>query len=143
MKARIKRIDKEIPLPAYKTKGAVAFDFAARETKTIAPGMFEYIPLNACIKPPKGHMLLLASRSSLHKRGLTMINGVALGDEDFCGNTDEYKAVLFNFTKAAITIERGDRIVQGAFVPILRHEWQEVNDMEEPDRGGFGTTGKK
>lgn len=143
MKARIKRIDKELPLPEYKTKGAVAFDFAAREAKTIAPKAIEYMPLNVCVKPPAGHMLLLAGRSSLHKRGLMMVNGVGVGDEDFCGNKDEYKAALYNFTDAPVALERGERIVQGMFVPILRHEWHEVDDMEEADRGGFGSTGKK
>lgn len=143
MRAKIKRIEKDIPLPEYKTKGAVAFDLATREAKTIAPRGLEYFPLNTCIKPPKGHMLLIAGRSSLHKRGLIMINGIAVGDEDFCGNKDEYKVALFNFTDAPVTVERGERIVQGLFIPILRHEWHEVDDMEEEDRGGFGTTGIK
>ena len=143
MKVKIKRIEKDIPLPEYKTAGAAGFDFVARKTLTILPKSFDYIPLNACIATPKGYMLLLAERSSTHKKGLSMINGVAIGDQDFCGNGDEYRAVLYNFTDKPVTIERGERIVQGVFVPILKHEWREVDDMGSKDRGGFGTTGKK
>ena len=71
---------KELPLPEYKTKERFAFDFAARETKDDRAENYQYIPLNACIKPPVGHMLLLAGRNSaLHKRGLMMVNGVGVG----------------------------------------------------------------
>lgn len=141
MKIKIKRIDKTLPLPQYQTAGSVAFDFVAREAITIESRSTNYVPLNVCIAPPEGYMLLLAARSSLHKRGLMLANGVGLFDQDFCGNADEYKAVLYNFTDAPITVERGDRIVQGAFKPIEKCEWMEVDDMETPDRGGFGSTG--
>ncbi len=141
MNIRIKRFDPTLPLPEYKTEGAVAFDLAARIEVTIEAGKVGYVPLNVAIRPPDGHMLLLAARSSLHKRGVMLANGVGIGDEDFSGNTDEYHAALFNFSDLVVTIKRGDRIAQGMFVPIVRGGWNEVDDMGFPDRGGFGTTG--
>lgn len=138
---RVKRVEKSLPLPEYKTPGAVAFDLLSREQITIEPGTVGYAPLNVCVATPPGYMLMIAARSSLHKRGLMLANGVAIGDQDFCGNTDEYKAALFNFSKEAVTIEKGDRIVQGMFIPIVKAEWEEVDDLGSPDRGGFGTTG--
>lgn len=85
--------------------------------------------------------MLLSARSSLHKKGLLLANGVGIGDQDFCGNADEYKAALHNFTDKSVTVERGDRVAQGKFVPIEKCEWEEVDDMETKSRGGFGSTG--
>ncbi len=141
LEVAIRRIDSSFPLPEYKTPGAVAFDLAGREAVTIMARSVGYIPLNICVGTPAGYMLMLAARSSLHKRGLMMANGVAIGDQDFCGNADEYKAALFNFTDADVVVEKGERIVQGIFVPIAKATWIEKDDMGEPDRGGFGSTG--
>lgn len=140
---RIRRVEKAFPLPEYKTKGAVAFDLFPREAITIEPHSVGYAPLNICVATPVGYMLMLAARSSLHKKGLMLVNGVAIGDQDFCGNGDEYKAALFNFTNSRVVVEKGDRVVQGLFVPILRADWDERDDLGEPDRGGFGSTGHK
>jgi dUTP pyrophosphatase len=141
MEIKIKLIDPALGLPEYKTKGAVAFDLMSREDLTINPGEVGYAPLNICVEPPEGHMLMLAARSSLHKRGLMLANGVAIGDQDFAGNEDEYKAVLLNFSKEPVTVKRGERIVQGLFKPIVKAVWRAVDDMEQESRGGFGSTG--
>ncbi len=142
MKVRIKRIDKSLSLPEYKTAGAVAFDFVARVPMTVLSRGIAYIPLNVAIEPPEKYMLLLAARSSLHKKGLMLANGVGIGDRDFSGNNDEYHAALYNFSDAPVSIDRGERIAQGVFKPYEKAEWEEVDDLENINRGGFGTTGK-
>lgn len=143
MYIRIKRIDKELPLPEYKTPGAAAFDLSARTTTTIAAKSTGYIPLNVCIEPPVGHFAQLVPRSSLHKRGLMPANGFGVIDADYSGNDDEYKAALYNFTDEAVTIERGERIMQIVIAPYERVDFTEVDDMGNDSRGGFGTTGKR
>ena len=143
MKVRIKRIDKSLPLPEYKTEGAVAFDLFSRRSLTILPRGVVRVPLNVVIEPPMNHMLMLAARSSLHKKGLMLANGVAIGDRDFSGNEDEYQAALYNFSDKEVQIERGERLVQGIFKKYERADWEEVDDMENKSRGGFGTTGSK
>lgn len=142
MKVRIRRIDKSLPLPEYHSAGAAGFDFYCRESVTILPGKLAYIPLNVALEPPEGHMMLLASRSSTPKRGIMIANGIGIGDRDFSGNDDEYKALVFNYTDAPVVVERGDRIAQGIFLRSDRVEWEEVDDLGTPNRGGFGTTGK-
>jgi dUTP pyrophosphatase len=141
MKVRIRRIDKSLPLPEYKTAGAAGFDLASRVDMTILPKSISYIPLNVAIEPPEGHMLLLAARSSLHKKGLMLANGVGIGDCDFSGNNDEYKAAVYNFSDSPVVVQRGDRVAQGIFKRYEAAEWQEVDDLENNDRGGFGSTG--
>ncbi len=142
MKVKIRRIDKSIPLPAYKTAGAVALDCAARISIIAEPQKLTLIPLNVCIKPPAGHYVLMAGRSSLPKKGLILATGIGIGDEDFCGNGDEYHAPVFNYTDKPVTIEKGERITQIIIKPYDKVDWEEVADLGSPNRGGFGTTGK-
>lgn len=140
---KIKRFDKNLPVPEHKTPGAAAFDVYARETLTIAPGKIGYIALNVAMQIPKGHLGILAARSSTHKMGLLPINGIGIIDEDYCGDNDELAFAGFNFTEAEIVIEKGSRVAQ---VVIIKKEpiiLEEVEHLANKDRGGFGTTGKK
>jgi len=141
MKVKIKRIDKSIPLPEYKTSGAVAFDFPAREEITITPKSIGYIPLNVIIKIPEGFALKIFARSSTHKKGLIIANGVGIIDSDYCGEEDEIKAVYYNFTDSPVLIEKGERIAQGIIENRENIEWVETDQMSKTSRGAFGTTG--
>jgi dUTP pyrophosphatase len=143
MNIKIKRFDKHLSLPEYKTEGAAAFDLVARETVTIQPSTVGYVAVNIAVETPSDHFLLLAARSSTHKKGLMLANGIGIGDSDFCGDGDEYKVALLNFTDAAVTVDRGERIAQGVFVKFTRAEWEEVDVMDSKTRGGFGSTGER
>jgi dUTP pyrophosphatase len=143
MQITIKRVDSALPIPEYKTKGAAGFDLMTREDITIAPKSIGYAPLNIIIAVPEGHMLLLAPRSSLHKKGLDLANSVGIVDQDFRGEADELRAALYNFSDNEVLLSRGDRIVQGIISPIHVAEFVEVEMMDEPSRGGFGSTGTR
>ncbi len=142
MKVRIRRFDKSLPLPEYKTKGAAGFDFMARVSMTIHPKGIVRVPLNIALEPPKGYFLMVAARGSLPKKGLMLANSIGVGDEDFSGNTDEYWATLYNFTDQPVFVEKGERLCQGIFKKYDKAEWEEVEDLGNPSRGGFGTTGR-
>jgi dUTP pyrophosphatase len=141
MRIKIKRFDKSLPLPEYKTPGAAGFDLISRITLEIGPHQIGYAPLNIACETPKGYFLLIAARSSLHKKGLMLANGIGIGDPDFSGDGDEYTACLYNFTDKTVRIEAGERIAQGIFVKLEKAEWDEVDKLENPTRGGFGSTG--
>lgn len=141
MKIRIKRIDKSLPLPAYETRGAVGFDFLARETTVLQPSSIELIPGNVIVEVPTGYALILASRSSTPKKhGLTKPHGIGVIDQDYCGPADEIKIQMKNFTQSPVTIEKGTKIAQGLFVRVDRMEFEEVSEMQNESRGGFGST---
>ncbi len=143
MEINIKRIDTSLPLPEYKTKGAVAFDLYARTDETIPARSIKLIPTNFIIATPEGYMLMLTARSSLaQKKGLMMGNGVGTIDQDYCGDTDELKLNVYNFTDSEVRVEKGERLAQGIFVKIEKGEWNEVDTMGGESRGGFGTTGQ-
>lgn len=142
MKVKIVRVDASLPLPEYKTEGAVAFDMYSREDATIAPKELKVLPSNFIIQVPEGYALLLAARSGLgKKKGLTLRNGIGVVDQDYHGPEDEIGILVYNFTESPVTIVRGERIAQGLIVPIVRAEWEEVGNIKEQSRGGFGSTG--
>lgn len=142
MQVIIKRFDKSLPLPEYKTSGAAAFDLYARVDVKIVPRSIAYIPLNIALQLPKDHWALLAARSSLHKRGLILANGIGIGDYDYCGDGDEYKAVVFNFTDHETVIKKGERVVQMIILKREKAKLVEKEQFSKQDRGGFGSTGK-
>lgn len=139
---KIKRFDKNLPLPEFKTAGAAAFDFCARENVEIPAKGLEYVPLNAAIETPGGYFLLLVARSSTHKKGILMANGVGIIDPDFSGDNDECNAVYYNFSDKPVLIEKGERIAQGLIIKREDIEFHEVDTMLNKTRGAFGTTGK-
>lgn len=141
MKVRIKRIDKSLPLPVYETGGSVGFDLLAREDIEIKPDSIELIPANAIVEVPKGYSLILASRSSTpRKHGLTKPHGIGVIDQDYCGNEDELKIQVMNFTRKPVTVKKGTKIAQGLFVRVDRLEFEEVDEIKKESRGGFGST---
>lgn len=144
MKVKIKRFDKNLALPVYKTAGAAALDLASRVEVKIKPNQVAYLPLNIALKVPKDSFVLVAARSSLHKMGLMLINGIGIGDSDYCGSDDEYQAAVYNFSKKTVLVKKAERVVQMLVLRREKVEWEEVAEFSKKNnRGGFGSTGKK
>lgn len=142
MQVTIKRIDTTLPLPAYQTPGAAAFDIYSRVDMVIAPKSLAKIPTNLIIKIPPGYLLSIVTRSSTaSKKGLCLLQGFGIIDQDYCGPTDEILYQVYNFTDQEVRVERGERVGQAAFLRVDQMEWNEVAEMTDPSRGGFGTTG--
>jgi len=140
---KIKRVDTSLPLPEYKTKGAAGMDLCARETVTLQPKEIKYIPLNVVLQIPENCFVLVAPRSSAHKLGIMQANSIGIGDSDFCGENDEYHLAAYNYTEKEVTIERGMRIAQMLILSFTKVAFEEVDSLQNKDRGGFGSTGVK
>lgn len=143
MQVKIKRFDKSLPLPAYKTTGAAAFDLYNRVDITIPLNKVVLIPLNVAVEVPSGFHSILISRSSTQKLGITPANGLGLIDNDYCGDNDELLFPVINHTDHEITIEKGTRLAQLLIEKTETVELLEVDNLDSSDRGGFGTTGIK
>jgi len=142
MQIKIKRINTSLPLPEYQTSGSVAFDLYSRIDLEIEPKQIKLIPTNLIIQTPSDYMLVLVSRSSTPlKKGLMMANGIGIIDQDYSGPEDEIKIQVYNFTDKTVKIEKGQRIAQATFVNIAKADWQEIENIETKNRGGFGSTG--
>jgi dUTP pyrophosphatase len=142
---RIHRLAPHVSLPEYQTPGAAGFDLAASEEVSVQPGGVALVPTGLVVETPRGYFLGIFARSSTPlKRGLMVANGVGVVDSDYCGERDEVKVAVLNFTNAPVHLKVGDRIAQGLFIPVARAEWQETaGDLREGSRGGFGATGER
>jgi len=143
LSVRIRRLHAAVALPRYQTAGAAGFDLEASEDVTVAPDTVALVPTGLVIRVPDGYFLGIFARSSTPlKRGLIISNGVGVIDSDYCGASDEIKIQVLNVTRAPVTVNAGDRIAQGLFIPVARAEWQETHeDLRSGSRGGFGATG--
>jgi dUTP pyrophosphatase len=139
------RIGKEFPLPRYETADAAGLDLRAclEKSLTLMPGQTELIPTGISIYIANSSMTaIILPRSGLgHKHGLVLGNLVGLIDADYQG---PLMVSCWNRSEKAYTIEAGDRIAQLVFLPIVRANFEVVNDFAETERGagGFGHSGK-
>ena len=141
MQVKIKRLNKNIPLPQYQTSGSVAFDLTSAEDVVVAPRDIYLVPTGLVIKTPPGHMLMLATRSSLPlKKGLSFPHGIGIIDQDYCGPEDEVKVQVLNLTDKPVQIVSGDRIAQAVFVKMETAAFEEMKEVGSESRGGFGST---
>jgi dUTP pyrophosphatase len=142
MRLKIKRLQAAVGLPETATAGAAGFDLAAAADIDIPPRSIRLIGTGLVIGVPTGHFLGIFARSSTPlKKGLMVANGVGIIDSDYCGPADEIKIQVLNITDAPVKVARGDRLAQGIVLPCPRVEWEEVEEMTVPTRGGFGSTG--
>ena len=142
MRLKIKRLQHAVGLPEPATGGAAGFDLAAAADIEIPPRSIRLVGTGLVIAVPDGYFLGIFARSSTPlKRGLMVANGVGIVDSDYCGPADEIKIQVLNLTDAPVKVARGDRLAQGIVLPCPRVEWDEVQDIAQPSRGGFGSTG--
>jgi dUTP pyrophosphatase len=142
MRLKIKRLQPAVGLPEPATANAAGFDLAAATDLEIPPRSIRLVGTGLVIAVPDGYFLGIFARSSTPlKRGLMVANGVGVIDADYCGPEDEIKIQVLNITDAPVTVTRGDRLAQGIVLPCPRVTWEEVSEMTEPTRGGFGSTG--
>src|SRR5687767_5033354 len=142
MRLKIKRLDAAVGLPEPASARAAGFDLASAVDIEIPPRSIRLVGTGLVIAVPDGNFLGVFARSSTPlKRGLMVANGVGVIDADYCGPDDEIKIQVLNITDAPVTVARGDRLAQGIVLPCPRVEWDEVQDIAQPSRGGFGSTG--
>ena len=105
----------------------------------IAPHETIKLPTGWAFQPPEGYMLQILQRSGLASKGLIPLGGIL--DEDYTG---EVIVIMLNTTDKYLSINNGDRIAQMAIRPYYQGEFEEVDDLDETERGasGFGSTGK-
>ena len=133
------------PLPQYQTIGSAGMDLTAfiEQAIQLQPLERTLIPTGLFIELPLGYEAQIRPRSGMAvKKGITVINSPGTIDSDYRG---EIKIALINLSNEIQTIENGERIAQ---MVIAKHEivtWQEVEILEESQRGtgGFGHTGTK
>ena len=104
----------------------------------IAPHETIKLPTGWAFQPPEGYMLQILQRSGLASKGLIPLGGIL--DEDYTG---EVIVIMLNTTDKYLSINNGNRIAQMAIRPYYQGEFEEVDELDETERGdgGFGSTG--
>ena len=99
------------------------------------------ISLGISMKLPEGYEAHIVPRSSTFKKwGILQTNGIGIIDESYCGENDVWKFPAL--AMRSTTIFKGDRICQFRIMPKMPEVvFTEVEQMNDLDRGGFGSTG--
>lgn len=160
-------------LPSYATRGSAAMDLYCTENITVYPGETKMIPTGLAIWVGSawvqngiyqiingniGYAGFIVPRSGLGTKGLVLANTIGLIDEDYQG---ELKIAAWNRHSPLtpidwetdemipndgniIELKAGDRIAQLMFVPVIKAQWDVVEEFSEDTTrgpGGFGSTG--
>ena len=135
-----------LDLPAYETLGAAGMDIRAAvpddDPMLLQPGEKTMVPTGLSVAIPQGYEIQMRPRSGLAaKHGITCLNSPGTIDSDYRG---ELKVILINHGREAFTIARGERIGQMVLAPVTRLVWEQVESLDETERGagGFGSTGR-
>ena len=131
-----------LPFPTYATAGAAGMDVVSAETLTLAPGARAAVATGFALAVPTGYEVQVRPRSGLAlKHGITCLNTPGTIDEDYRG---EIKVILANLGQEPFDVRRGERIAQLVPAPVQRAEMDEVDALDETERGsrGFGSTGR-
>ena len=144
VKVLIKKLDKKVKLPEYKTTGSSGLDLTAFIEKKIVikPGENALVPTGISIAIPEDTEVQIRPRSGLAaKNNISVLNTPGTIDSDYRG---EIKIILFNHGKEEFAINNNDRIAQMILMPIIKAEFEEVENLPKTLRGsgGFGSTGK-
>ena len=144
VKILVKKFDKNIKLPAYKTSGSSGMDLMAYIKKkiNILPGRTVIVPTGIAIAIPKNYEIQIRPRSGLAaKKGISVLNTPGTIDSDYRG---EIKIILINLSKESFVVKSGDRIAQMILCPLVKGKLKEVKNLPKTVRGkkGFGSTGK-
>lgn len=116
-------------------------DLRAAETVNLKAGEFAKINLGVSIKLPEGYWGQFVPRSSTFKNyGIIQTNSFAVIDTEYCGDNDIWQMSVYA-TRDTV-IEANERICQFRIVKDNPFTMVEVEKLEGPDRGGFGSTGK-
>ena len=144
VKILVKKFDKNIKLPSYKTSGSSGMDLMAfiKNKITINPGNRSMIRTGISLAIPKNYEIQIRPRSGLaSKNGISVLNTPGTIDSDYRG---EIKIILINLSKKPFIVKSGDRVAQMIVCPVVKGELKEVKKLPKTVRGkkGFGSTGK-
>jgi dUTP pyrophosphatase len=140
----IKRLDPDMPVPAYSHPGDAGADLSCAEDVTLGPGERALVSTGVAIALPQGYAAFVHPRSGLAaKHGVTIVNAPGTVDAGYRG---EIKVTLLNTDREQpVSFRRGDRIAQLVIQRVERAVFHEADELPGSARGdgGFGSTGQR
>ena len=144
VKVLVKKLNPKVQLPSYKTEGSSGMDLMAftESSIKIAPNSSALIPTGISLAISNDVEIQIRPRSGLAvKSKISVLNTPGTIDSDYRG---EIKVILFNHGSEEFVVKNKDRIAQMILMPVLKVNFEEVEDLPKTLRGsgGFGSTGK-
>ena len=139
MKLKVRRIRESAKLPRYSHRGDAGLDLYSSIDCVLEGRAVKPIPTGIQIAIPEGYVGLIWDKSGLSLKGVHRLAGVI--DSGYRG---EVRVVMANLTPEPFQIKEGMKIAQMLIQPVSEVEVQEVEKLEDTDRGegGFGSTGQ-
>lgn len=136
---KIKKFDKDIPLPKKAHLPDVGLDLFLPKDLFIRPFRTMTIPLGIGVAIPEGYAGILVPRSSIAEKGLIIQTSVI--DPDYTG---EIHLIITNSTDESVSLEKGQRVCSLVCINVLNPYIEEVEELQSTTRGtaGLGSTGK-
>jgi dUTP pyrophosphatase len=139
----IRRLDPELPLPAYALPGDAGADLRTAVDVELAPGERAVVPTGIAVAMPEGYAAFVHPRSGLAARfGVSLVNTPGTIDSGYRG---EIKIIVVNLDRSSpVSFARGDRVAQLVFQRVERARFTEVDELPGSERGegGHGSTGR-
>ncbi|MFG3589228.1 dUTP diphosphatase [Streptomyces sp. NPDC047990] len=138
----IRRVDPDVPLPAYAHPGDAGADLRTTEERELKPGERAVLPTGVSVALPEGYAAFVHPRSGLAARcGVALVNAPGTVDAGYRG---EIKVIVVNLDPyESVRFERFDRIAQLVVQQVEKVRFHEVAELPGSARaaGGLGSTG--
>ena len=140
---KIKYLNDDITRLEYIDGKSDWIDLRAAEEVELKAGEFKLIHLGVAMQLPEGYEAHIVPRSSTFKKwGIIQTNHCGIVDNSYCGPNDWWRMPVFALRDTKIEVN--DRKCQ---FRIQKNQptlvFNEVEEMEANNRGGFGSTGTK
>lgn len=138
----IKYFDKDMP----KIKKFAVGDWVDLRSAvdiTLRAGDYKLLPLGVAMKLPEGYEAYILPRSSTFNNfKMVQTNSCGIIDESYCGNNDQWFMPILALEDGIIS--KYDRVCQFRIQKKMPEiEFNEVETLEDVNRGGYGSTGVK
>ena len=140
MKIKIKKLHSDAIIPKYAHIGDAGMDLYTIEPFELEPKERKSVRLGLAVEIPKGYVGLIWDKSGLsHKYGIKNFGGVI--DSGYRG---EIHTGIMNLSDKFFSFEKGHKIAQLLIQKIEEVYFEEVQELNNSDRGknGFGSSGK-
>jgi dUTP pyrophosphatase len=142
LQVAVRRLDADLPLPAYAHHDDAGADLVTAIDVEIAPGERVVVPTGTAVALPEGYAGFVHPRSGLAARsGVGIVNAPGTIDAGYRG---EIKVILINHDHSTpVQLRRGDRIAQLVIQRVEQVEFVGAETLPGSERGegGHGSTG--
>ncbi len=139
---KIQKLHPDAVIPEYQTLGSAGADLVSVQDVDIQPGKVRAINVGFSVAFPPGYEIQIRPRSGLAAHyAVTVVNTPGTVDSDYRG---PMKVLLINHGDKVFRVNKGDRIAQMVLNEVCRAHFEELEMLDETERGtgGFGSTGR-